>query len=170
MGTNFYTTSQAYKEAEQRVAWRRFFHVLGVEEEAPQLVLRDLMLEHSRHIEKESGLPPYFDTYDGFDPWEEEPPGLLSTCLHIGKSSAGWAFSLHVIPSLGLTSWEAWLDHLSKPDVLIENEYGEVLTLEEFRSRVENRSHPNGLLRHNLDRHCIAHGEGSWDLIQGEFS
>lgn len=47
---------------------------------------------------------------------EYQPPcptcGRQDPPLHIGKSSAGWCFSLHVIPELGLNDWpewEAWL-------------------------------------------------------------
>lgn len=30
---------------------------------------------------------------------------------------------------------------------------------------------PNGLIRHTVDgRHCLANGDGTWDLIAGEFS
>ena len=29
---------------------------------------------------------------------------------------------------------------------------------------------PNGLLRHRIGEHCIGHGDGTWDLIRGEFS
>jgi len=30
---------------------------------------------------------------------------------------------------------------------------------------------PDGLARHKVnDGHCIGHGEGTWDLIIGEFS
>jgi hypothetical protein len=29
---------------------------------------------------------------------------------------------------------------------------------------------PNGLLRHRVDMiHCVGHGDGTWDLVQGEF-
>jgi len=37
----------------------------------------------------------------------------------------------------------------------------------------ENHSEPgpNNLVRHKIDDvHCIGHGEGTWDLITGEFS
>lgn len=30
---------------------------------------------------------------------------------------------------------------------------------------------PNGLARHRIDhRHCVGHGDGTYDLIKGDFS
>lgn len=29
---------------------------------------------------------------------------------------------------------------------------------------------PNGLLRHKIGPYCLGHGEGTWDLMPGEFS
>jgi hypothetical protein len=29
---------------------------------------------------------------------------------------------------------------------------------------------PNNLLRHALGQNCVSHGEGTWDMIEGEFS
>jgi hypothetical protein len=79
----------------------------------------------------------------------------------------------------------------------IVDDYGRVLSLMEIRSQIMDRSWPrkaeypntlwvseaefhrtnqsapgpNGLVRHQIDgRHCIAHGDGTWDLIVGEFS
>lgn len=67
--------------------------------------------------------------------------------LHIGKSSAGWKFGFHGIPDHDppLTSWAAWQEFLA--DRVIEDEYGQEYTLEEFRPRVENRHIPKGLSR-----------------------
>jgi hypothetical protein len=115
--------------------------------------------------------------------------------LHIGKSSMGWCFSLHVIPELGINSLADWQERWKTG--VIENEYGETLTPEEMLSWItERRGHewsdrdwqgfygseaqfhawnqslrgPRGLLRHRLGPHCIGHGEGTWDLIPGVFS
>jgi hypothetical protein len=109
---------------------------------------------------------------------------------HIGKSSGGWCFSLHVDPDErinGLSDWEAlW----SVPGALIRDEYGTRISVEEMRRIILERSHPrgglpgpdwlqqnsaspgpNGLVRHKLDgRHCVGHGDGTYDLITGEFS
>lgn len=105
--------------------------------------------------------------------------------LHIGKSSGGWCFSLHVIPSEGLNSLDEWESRFSCG--VITNEYGLVLTATEMSDIIRNRSWhrrgefdyranhaeegPNGLVRHRIDGvHCVGHGAGTWDYIAGEFS
>ena len=112
--------------------------------------------------------------------------------LHIGKSSAGWCFTMHVMPESWqeprIPNWDAWKNYLQHRT--ITNEYGEVISLEELIRIVEERdgerkkpmepdwlirNHaeegPNNLARHQIDgQHCIGHGEGTWDYIMGEFS
>lgn len=109
---------------------------------------------------------------------------------HIGKSSAGWCFSLHVIPEDGITCLEDWEARWSEPGTWIEDEYGRQISAEQMREVIAQRSWkwtggalegkwlrdnhalpgPNGLVRHALGWHCIGHGEGTWDYIVGEFS
>ena len=48
--------------------------------------------------------------------------------LHIGKSSFGWYFSLHVIPEKNLNELEDWKKILK--DGVITNEYGENISYE----------------------------------------
>jgi hypothetical protein len=116
--------------------------------------------------------------------------------LHIGKSSGGWCFSLHVDPEAvvaghqGINDLHDWQELWAVPGARIEDEYGEVLTPEEMLERITDRGRdipntegplwysqnnaepgPNNLARHRIDyRHCIGHGAGTWDLITGEFS
>ena len=115
---------------------------------------------------------------------------LVEKRWHIGKSSYGWCFALHIgserephIPE----SLEAWKSTW-KSSIRIENEYGETMTLESMEKIITGRDHPhankdrdwfisnhavpgpNNLARHSLGDHCIGHGEGTWDLITGEFS
>ncbi len=88
---------------------------------------------------------------------------------HIGKSSAGWAFSLHVDDKFhGLDDYRReW----SKPEAVIVDENGAHVPVDVMEDRITKRSHPRGLSRRPIDgRHCIGHGEGTWDLITGEFS
>lgn len=117
---------------------------------------------------------------------------------HIGKSSAGWCFSLHVYPDEGINDYADWSARFASG--VIKDEYGDALTADEMRKRITNRwgrdewpdgwaqrsgyaseedfhdrnyseRGPRGLLRAKVDmRHCIGHGEGSWDLIVGDFS
>lgn len=120
--------------------------------------------------------------------------------LHIGKSSGGWCFSLHVMPEDGIHTLDDWRALWSAPGAYIRNEYGERVSSEELERIITERRNdrgwddrqwsimgygseanfhlynhsergPFGLLRHKIDgRHCIGHGEGTWDYIVGEFS
>ena len=109
--------------------------------------------------------------------------------LHIGKSSAGWCFGLHVIPERGLNSLADWKQHLSSPDIIIEDEYGNRVAFKEMISIISERHRPdppdwdqeqyatnhaepgpNNMIRHKISQYCVGHGEGSWDLIPGYFS
>lgn len=121
-----------------------------------------------------------------------------SAKLHIGKSSAGWCFSLHVYPrpdyssiALDIKDLDDWKKYFSFPGSYIEDEYGSKISVKEMLDNIENRSGciddlpadergrfytangackgPNGLARHNISQHCISHGEGTYDYIIGEF-
>lgn len=106
--------------------------------------------------------------------------------LHIGKSSAGWCFSLHVIPEMNLNTlddWKAFLrgkriydqyDNFVKYDDLME-----IITERSFERHASEifddfNGHaelgPNGLLRAKAGIHGVTHGEGTWDYIPGDFS
>jgi len=118
---------------------------------------------------------------------------------HIGKSSGGWVFSLHVDADKGLNSWQDWLAYLKKDNVTILDEYDRECTVAELTNVVTNRgwvghTYPytvfgkvyhnfehlckehdavpgeNNLFRHKIGRFCCGHGEGTWDLIEGDFS
>lgn len=107
--------------------------------------------------------------------------------MHIGKSSAGWCFSLHVDPENGINDLPDWVALWSQPGAYIQDEYGDVIPPEEMMSTITNRRWkappasartlaendavrgPVGLMRHAIGRHCVGHGEGTWDLIPGEF-
>lgn len=114
--------------------------------------------------------------------------------LHIGKSSAGWCFSLHVEPNdpEHPQTLAEWQERWSKPEARIVDEYSASIDPDEMLSIITKRSWPKqetplgyrswaefhaanhstagpaGLLRHTYM--CVAHGEGTWDLISGEFS
>ena len=109
--------------------------------------------------------------------------------LHIGKSSAGWCFALHVIPEEGLNSLDDWMDRIVPTLPLIRDEYGNKVSWADLRRLIIDRSWkpstvhsnqfyhdnhaepgPNGLLRHQIGPYCLGHGKGAWDLIPGEFS
>lgn len=110
--------------------------------------------------------------------------------LHIGKSSAGWCFSLHVYPEHGIKTLDDWRPMLYDPYAVIEDEYErrispskmlEQITLRswayaynyssEFHEKNYSELGPYGLLRCKVDGvHCIGHGRGTYDYIVGDFS
>jgi hypothetical protein len=119
--------------------------------------------------------------------------------LHIGKSSAGWCFSLHAIPERGLHDLADWQMLFKVDDPPIRDEYGRAVSVLELLDVITDRGRdkgfgdkphplhgcdswtefhrmndsefgPHGLLRHRLGNGCIRHGEGTWDCIKGEFS
>jgi hypothetical protein len=114
---------------------------------------------------------------------------------HIGKSSAGWCFSLHVYPEDGINDLPDWQARWSVGRIV--NEYRETISAEEMLRIVTKRecgkpktgdvpwgyatwSHfyernhavpgPKNLLRHQLGEFCLKHGDGTWDCIAREFS
>lgn len=130
--------------------------------------------------------------------WAPIPGGIP---VHIGKSSGGWCFSLHVIPEDGIKDLDDWKLKFREPTSLITDEYDREVPVAEMLKIIEERSWkidrgspsalpsqcrswghfhdvnysqfgPNGLLRHRIseEARCIGHGEGTWDLITGDFS
>jgi hypothetical protein len=94
--------------------------------------------------------------------------GKADEPLHIGKSSAGWAFQLHVIPERGINGLTDWEKQWAKDGTWIENEYGDRMSKQAMFETITSR---RVVLRSTVDGfHCIGHGDGTWDLIQGDFS
>lgn len=113
--------------------------------------------------------------------------GIVSWEKHIGKSSAGWCFSLMTYPAEGINRLEDWEVFLQDKEIRDEN--WTPITLDELLHIISGRKFgrpeknpewfeqnnaepgPNNLARHTIDgAHCIAHGEGTWDYMIGEFS
>ena len=115
--------------------------------------------------------------------------GKADAPIHIGKSSAGWCFALHVIPEQGINNLDDW-KRLWEENAwrYIEDEYGQTLSPKEMLDRITDRGRPdpvpenfnysineaepglNNLIRRRIGRRCIGHGAGTWDLIVGQFS
>ena len=92
--------------------------------------------------------------------------------LHIGKSSLGWCFSLHVIPEENIRRLSDWARVFNQANVLyIKNEYDEIVTVEKLTDIITRRAiRGQKLQRHVIDyQHCIGHGKGSYDYIVGWF-
>jgi hypothetical protein len=59
--------------------------------------------------------------------------------LHIGKSSRGWCFSLHVIPEDGINNLDDWRERWSQRSAFIRDEYGSPVTAEQMESTITER-------------------------------
>lgn len=68
--------------------------------------------------------------------------GRPYTPMHIGKSSAGWCFALHVIPENGINDLEDWLVLWSQPGARIEDEYGGPVSTDMMEGIITGRSWP----------------------------
>lgn len=122
--------------------------------------------------------------------------GICSHCggyrdrdvFHIGKSSPGWCFALHVDDELDVHDLVDWQD-LWLTGGTIVNEYDDVISSERMTEIITIReghmekpklsafckaNHaipgPNRLARRIVDgRYCVGHGEGTWDKVAGYF-
>lgn len=113
--------------------------------------------------------------------------------IHIGKSSMGWCFGLHIVPEFGINTLEDWVRLFIDPDRIIINEYNEVISYTKMLGIITARSRPDpctwdakmlhqnhaelgpgNLVRSRIDHGrihgCVGHGDGTWDLITGDFS
>jgi hypothetical protein len=106
--------------------------------------------------------------------------------IHIGKSSGGWCFALHVYPEHGIRDLDDWVQAFKYGTIF--NEYDDPISVDGMMWTITDRKWhsedftddfleanqaergPNGLLRSQIGRGCIGHGSGTWDLIVGEFS
>ncbi len=122
--------------------------------------------------------------------------GHSGATLHIGKSSAGWNFSLRIYLKeidedrlkmfgveqiLELDDWRPLFDKFP-----IFDEYDDVVQPAEMISRITERSHPNGLLSHltagpehmgpysrvkdDIRSGQLRAGKGTYDLFGYSFS
>jgi hypothetical protein len=130
--------------------------------------------------------------------WHPSGERICSHCksetdsLHIGKSSAGWCFSLrvHLDADPPIDSLEAWQERWKTGGIF--NEYDEPVSVAEMLDIITNRSWdgpvssprklaessaragPNGLLRHCAQTRWgtmdVREGPGTYDLCNYEFS
>ena len=110
--------------------------------------------------------------------------------IHIGLSSSGWCFQLHIYPDKGISSLEDWENvWKTSKNSKIMRETGDSQTIDEMLEMIADRRGPdfinwkkalacnnnaapgpNNLLRTKVDGvHTVGHGKGTWDLCIGEF-
>lgn len=118
-----------------------------------------------------------------------EKCGRSDEARHIGKSSAGWVFALHVYPEDGINTLDDWGIRFTKAAAIIRDEYGRdvgqsdmwtIITGRKWKDRDQSEqwyrenhaeAGPHGLARTSVDgRYCVGHGEGTWDYHIGDFS
>jgi len=58
---------------------------------------------------------------------------------HIGKSSVGWCFSLHVYPEEGINTLDDWINHIHSNVGYINDEYGDLISFNQLISTITNR-------------------------------
>lgn len=112
--------------------------------------------------------------------------GAQPTILHLGKSSGGWCFAMHVQPELGLRDFVSWMRYLRKGKVTIYDEYDCVVSFDEMVHIISKRSfprnqkiaeiepecyHPGGCRRHGEDSYGrVKQGVGTYDYFNMDFS
>lgn len=115
--------------------------------------------------------------------WHQKPKcphcGRHDKPKHIGKSSAGWVFSLHVGDWVDLGDEEIlvsglddWKRLFSVQGSWIDDEYGDVVTSDEMISTITDRKARDGMVLSRQSDHDVRRarrGDGTYDLCQGEF-
>lgn len=87
---------------------------------------------------------------------------------HIGKSSFGWTFTFHATASI--RSYKQWLKFLEDNDVKISDEYGEEISIDEFKELVESkRGSQNNHTKDCQYEYSYLDEEGN-SMTLGEFS
>lgn len=56
---------------------------------------------------------------------------------HIGKASCGWTFSFHATEKI--KTYAQWLERLAEPGGVIVDEYGDAVSLEDFKNIVKSK-------------------------------
>ena len=96
--------------------------------------------------------------------------------IHIGKSSAGWKFLFHSVnaydnyisddPLNNFPQWKKFLEEqTSNGNIVIMNEYDEIVSLDEFLNMVEKKQREN-----NPDDFIYCYNIDGYRFEDGEFS
>lgn len=93
--------------------------------------------------------------------------GKVEEKKHIGKSSFGWCFALHIYPKDGINTLKDWKRFWRGKQII--DEYDEIITEERLLKRITRR-HMINRGRHQIGYSCEAHGKGTYDLVSSDFS
>lgn len=93
--------------------------------------------------------------------------GRGSRSLHIGKSSAGWVFSLRIHPDEGIRNLSDWKRHWAGKGTRIDDEYGNTVQVDEMLRIITERD-PNSR-RHEINEAGVERGDGTYDLCDYDF-
>ena len=90
---------------------------------------------------------------------------------HIGKSSMGWCFSLHVYPADGIVTLDDWRAKWASGGAIFD-EYGDRVSVPEMETTIHDRGPVDRLRRHQrepwgLD---VRPGGVTYDLCNYDFS
>lgn len=113
--------------------------------------------------------------------WEQPAGEQCPTCghiddtvrLHIGKSSAGWVFLLHVIPEQNLNTLGDWKTLWETTAGQIRDEFGEAISVTDMIKEILERSYPRGLRiydRTTDTARVIRPDEPTYCFTEGDFS
>lgn len=118
--------------------------------------------------------------------------------IHIGKSSAGWCFLLHIYPEKGINKLEDWRKLWNKEGCYIEDEDGQDISIRSMEKKITDRSTTpwgdkiwvigEGMRGYSSEQefHLANHSErgpnglarckrrcgdegGTWDLLKGDW-
>lgn len=107
-----------------------------------------------RFVDSENGIPE--EDYSQPEPAPDSAEAILRDIrflireeserkrLHIGKSSGGWCFSLHVIPEQKLNDLDDWKQLFASPVFEIIDEYNDIISTEEMISIITERKRGDG--------------------------
>jgi hypothetical protein len=96
---------------------------------------------------------------------------LKPQSLHIGKSSIGWAFSLHVDPDNGIYNVANWVAIWNREGARIVDEYGDEILPSAMFKIITVRPGPIFITVPPIRRlPNDQYGGPCYDLVQGDFS
>ena len=82
---------------------------------------------------------------------------------HIGKSSYGWQYNFQATTKI--RSYKDWMERLKHKTII--NEYGEELTLEEFKELIDFKRHGKSHAEYMENKDCYKDEEGYNFLMRG---